>query len=149
MQQQTDKISALIQPVIEAMGYSLWGCELMQEGHKPTLSVYVDSDKGVNLDDCQAISRQISAILDVEDAIASAYTLEVSSPGLNRRFFTPAQMQAYIGQLIKVKAHSGVDGRRKFKGELRSVSDDELCIRVDGVDFTLVMSDVAKANLEF
>lgn len=130
------------------MGYQLVGVEYQLDGSYGTLRVYIDREQGVSLDDCAEISRQISAILDVEDPIQQAYDLEISSPGLDRPLFKLADYERFTGQTVKIKLVVGLDGRRNFKGALLGVSDaNEVLVEVDGTEFRLPFADIAKANL--
>ena len=103
-------LAPLFEPVIESMGYELVGVEYQLNGSYGTLRVYIDREQGVSLDDCAEISRQVSAILDVEDPIQQAYDLEISSPGLDRPLFKLADYERFSGQTVKVKLLSGLDG---------------------------------------
>ena len=97
------QLDELIRPAVVALGYELWACEYIPQGKYSLLRIYIDSEQGITLDDCEKVSGQISAILDVEDPIHGQYTLEVSSPGLDRPLYTAEHYQRYIGQMIKLK----------------------------------------------
>jgi ribosome maturation factor RimP len=141
-------LSKLFEPVVESMGYELVGVEFLGAGGYGTLRVYIDRDSGVNLDDCAAISHQISGILDVEEPIKQAYDLEVSSPGIERPLFKLADFERYAGKTARIKLAVGLLGRKNFKGELQGVADSKLVtIEVDGELFDLPYADIAKANL--
>jgi len=141
-------LSKLFEPVVESMGYELVGVEFLGAGGYGTLRVYIDRDSGVNLDDCAAISHQISGILDVEEPIKQAYDLEVSSPGIERPLFKLADFERYAGKTARIKLAVGLLGRKNFKGELQGVADSKLVtIEVDGEVFDLPYADIAKANL--
>ena len=141
-------LEPLFEPVIEAMGYELVGVEYQLNGSYGTLRVFIDREQGVSLDDCAAISQQVSAILDVEDPIQQAYDLEISSPGLDRPLFKLADYQRFSGQTVKIKLTTGINGRRNFKGALLGISDaSEVLVEVDGMEFALPFGDIAKANL--
>jgi ribosome maturation factor RimP len=141
-------LSKLFEPVVESMGYELVGVELIGAGAYGTLRVYIDRDSGVSLDDCAAISHQISGILDVEEPIKQAYDLEVSSPGIERPLFKLVDFERYAGKTARIKLAVGLLGRKNFKGELQGVADSKLVtIEVDGEVFDLPYADIAKANL--
>ncbi len=141
-------LSKLFEPVVESMGYELVGVEFLGAGGYGTLRVYIDRDSGVNLDDCAAISHQLSGILDVEEPIKQAYGLEVSSPGIERPLFKLADFERYAGKTARVKLAVGLLGRKNFKGELQGVADSKLVtIEVDGEIYDLPYADIAKANL--
>lgn len=134
--------------MVETMGYELVGVEFADGSGHGTLRVYIDREAGVNLDDCAAISHQLSAILDVEEPIQQAYDLEISSPGINRPLFKLSDFERFSGHTAKVKLAVALDGRKNFKGLLRQVADDrKVCIEVDGKVFELPYADIASANL--
>ena len=141
-------LAPLFEPVIESMGYELVGVEYQLNGSYGTLRVYIDREQGVSLDDCAEISRQVSAILDVEDPIQQAYDLEISSPGIDRPLFKLADFERFNGQVAKIKLAVGQDGRKNFKGRLLGVVDSRLvAIEVDGERYDLPYADIARANL--
>ena len=141
-------LTQLFEPVVESMGYELVGVEFQGEGRHGTLRVYIDRDSGVSLDDCAAISHQLSGILDVEEPIKQAYDLEISSPGIDRPLFKIVDFERYSGQVARVKLLSGLLGRKNFKGQLLGVTDSKwVNIEVDGEQFDLPYADIAKANL--
>ena len=123
MAKVADKIETLINPVIVDMGYELVGIEYVASGKHSILRIYIDSDSGIGVDDCEAVSRQISAILDVEDPITGQYNLEVSSPGIERPLFHIGHYQRFLGHNIKLRLVRPIDGQRKFMGAIGSVSE--------------------------
>jgi len=140
--------SKLFEPVVESMGYELVGVEFLGAGGHGTLRVYIDRDSGVSLDDCAAISHQISGILDVEEPIKQAYDLEVSSPGIDRPLFKLADFERFAGKTARIKLAVGLLGRKNFRGKLQGVADSKLVtIEVDGEVYDLPYADIAKANL--
>jgi len=142
-----EKIEALVRPVIESMEFDFWGCEYLPAGKNTILRVFIDAENGVGVDDCGKISRQISAIMDVEDPISSVYTLEVSSPGLDRLLFRPEQFKMYEGTVIKVRTSIAVMGRKRFKGILESVREQGIDIEVDGEIYEVDFTEIDKANV--
>ncbi len=141
-------LDVLFEPVIESMGYELVGVEFIGGGGHGTLRVYIDRDEGVSVDDCAAISHQVSAILDVEEPIQQAYDLEISSPGIDRPLFKLADYERFAGQTAKIKLAVALDGRKNFRGELLGVADSRwVRIEVDGERFELPFADIARANL--
>ena len=141
-------LSALFEPVIQSMGYELVGVEFQGSVQHGTLRVYIDHENGIGVDDCVAISRQISAILDVEEPIQQAYDLEVSSPGLNRPLFKPADYELFTDRLVKIKMAVPADGRRNFKGVIQGVKQSKIVqVMVDNESYELLINDIAKANL--
>ena len=117
------ELAKIIEPAVAALDLQLWGCEVLRQGKHSELRVYVEGDNGVTLDQCADVSRQVAAILDVEDPISGAYQLQVSSPGLDRTLFEPAQYTAYVGQQIKVRTRVATEGKRNHVGVLLEVSD--------------------------
>lgn len=143
-----EKIADLVTPAIDALGLTLWGCEYIPAGKDSTLRIYIDRpEQGVNVDDCALVSRQISAIMDVEDPISSAYYLEVSSPGLDRPFFKPEQYAPYVNKTINVRTRIAEMGRRKFKGKLVAVEDTQILVEVDREVYEIPFSNIDKAHL--
>ncbi len=142
-------IEKLITPTIEAIGLILWGCELHQAGKHTTLRVYVDSPdgEGVTLDACAAASREISAILDVEDPIKNRYQLEVSSPGVERPLYTLDQFSRYLGDEVKIKLRVAQQGHRQFIGRIDKVENDQVFVAVDSDVIAVGLNDIQKANL--
>src|SRR5437870_3087505 len=112
-----ERLNQIIAPAVAALGYELVGCELAQDSGRQILRVYVDGENGITLDGCAAVSRQISAVLDVEDPIKGRFLLEVSSPGLERPLFSLAHYQRFIGHKAKLRLRQPQeDGRRNFTG---------------------------------
>ncbi len=141
-------LTPLFEPVIESMGYELVGIEFIGGGGHGTLRVYIDRDEGVSVDDCAAISHQISGILDVEEPIRQSYDLEISSPGIDRPLFKLAEFERFAGNVAKIKLAIAHEGRRNFKGRLQGVADTRnVKIEVDGEEFQLPYADIARANL--
>jgi ribosome maturation factor RimP len=145
----TDKIVNLIEPVLIDMGFELVGVEYISSGKHSVLRIYIDSDAGIGVDDCEKVSRQVSAIFDVEDPISSHYNLEVSSPGIERPLFKLSHYQRFLGNEIKLRLVRPINGQRKFSGSIGSVSEVnntiELMTEVGAV--TLDIGMIEKANL--
>jgi ribosome maturation factor RimP len=141
------KLEELLKPTIETMGFELWAVEYMPAGRHSTLRVFVDKEGGITVDDCADISRQISAVLDVEDPISSAYMLEVSSPGLDRPLLKPEQYARYKGHKVRVRTVSAVLGRKKFNGPMTQVDDQGIVVDVDGELYDIPFDVIDKANL--
>lgn len=141
------KLTEMLRPAVEGVGKELLGIEYISAGNNSVLRLFIDHENGINVDDCAEVSRQVGAILDVEDPIGPEYNLEVSSPGLDRPLFDLEQFQAVIGETITVKLSMPSNGRRKFKGKLEAINDETLIVVVDGLDYELVFSNIDKANL--
>ncbi|SHN91187.1 FIG000325: clustered with transcription termination protein NusA [Bathymodiolus heckerae thiotrophic gill symbiont] len=145
----TDKITNLIAPVLEDMGYELVGVEYIASGKHSTLRIFIDTEHGIGIEDCEKASHQLSAIFDVEDPIASQYNLEVSSPGIERPLFNISHYQRFLGNDIRLRMVRPINGQRKFKGAIGSVSElnnsIELVTELGPV--TLDIDMIEKANL--
>jgi ribosome maturation factor RimP len=141
------KLTELLRPAVEETGKKLLGIEYISAGNNSVLRLFIDHENGINVDDCAEVSRQVGAVLDVEDPISSEYNLEVSSPGVDRPLFELAHFQEVIGETINVKLSMPLNGRRKFKGPLMGLENDTLIVEVDSIDYELVISNVDKANL--
>jgi ribosome maturation factor RimP len=125
MRRANDRLTTLVTSVVEPMGYETLGVEHVSAGSgQAVLRVYIDHADGIGIEDCEAVSRQLSSVLDVEDPISGHYDLEVSSPGLDRPLFTLEQIARYCGHRIRVRLEQKLDGRRNFEGEVLGVSDD-------------------------
>ena len=148
MQRASAPVVNVIEPVVTGLGYELVGAEFGQAENGVTLRVYIDKPEGILMEDCAAVSRQLNAVLDVEDTIKTAYLLEVSSPGVDRPLFTEEQFAVQKGQEVRVRMADGVAGRRNFKGELISVKDGMATVEVDGIDYELPISDVEQAHVK-
>jgi ribosome maturation factor RimP len=143
-----DNIQAVLEPTVEALGFELWGLELLSQGRHSLLRLYIDGEKGVNVDDCAEVSRQVGGVMDVEDPISGEYTLEVSSPGVDRLLFKPAQYVGYVGEWIELRLRAPYEGRRKFKGTLKAIEGEDIVIQVDDHEFLLPHSSIEKAQVK-
>ncbi|GFM32392.1 ribosome maturation factor [Desulfovibrio subterraneus] len=145
------RILAIVEPIVESMNLTLWGLEL-GAGPRLVVRIYVEGPEGVNIDQCADISRHTGLALEVEDIISGAYILEVSSPGLERPFFSAAQMAAYVGSPVVVvlrEPHGEFSGRRKFPGTLQGVNGEDVTLSLpeeEGV-LTVHWNDIKKAHL--
>ena len=142
-------ITGLIDTTIQALGLDLWGVELLQQGKYSLLRIYIEREEGVTIEDCEKVSRQVSALMDVEDPIAGEYTLEVSSPGMDRPLFCIEHYSQYVGIEVDLKLRRPLDGRRKFKGQIIKVSGDVVGLLVEGSEYDLEFSDIEKASIVF
>jgi len=139
-------IDELLQPGAETLGYELVAVEL-SGGDTSIVRVYIDAPNGVTVTDCSKASRQFSAILDVADPIASRYTLEVSSPGMDRPLAKPDHFKKVVGSDVKIKMATLVDGRRRFTGELIEATDEFIVVEVDGEQTQLLYDEMDRARL--
>ncbi|MFK8051027.1 MAG: ribosome maturation factor RimP [Halioglobus sp.] len=143
-----DTLEELLEPTVAAMGFGLWGIEYNSQGRHSVLRIYIERDSGITADDCAAVSTQISGVLDVEDPISGEYTLEVSSPGMDRRLFRLEQYEAYTGETIDIQLRSPFDGRRKFKGVLKGIEGVDVVIQIDDDEYLLPHDGIDKARIE-
>ena len=143
----SDQLNELIQPVVEAMGCELWGIEQLSMGRYSTVKIYIDSEKGVDIEDCAKVSRQVSSLLDVEDPVNGEYTLEVSSPGLDRRLFKLDHFAAFIGSEVRIRLKRLYEGRRKYLGQLRGIEVDEIILDYHGEEILFPFEEIERANV--
>jgi ribosome maturation factor RimP len=142
------ELTTIIQPVVEDLGFDLWGIEYLPQKSGALVRIYIDHEEGISVDNCADCSREISAVLEVEDPIKSAYVLEVSSPGLDRVLFDSEQFNSYLGDQAKVKLAQPVNGSRKITGTIESVKDDEITLVNEVGEYMFNMSNVMKARLQ-
>ena len=143
------KLTEMLRPAVDETGKELLGVEYISAGNNSVLRLFIDHENGINVDDCAEVSRQVGAILDVEDPISTEYNLEVSSPGLDRPLFTLEQYKKVMGETVNVRLSLPLNGRRKFKGLLNTIENDVLIVTVDSEEFELVFSNIDKGNLEY
>jgi ribosome maturation factor RimP len=151
-----DQARRLLEPVLERDGYELVEVEWGRNGGRWTLRLFVDRAGGFGIDDCQAVSRLVEPILDVEDFIEPAYDLEVSSPGLDRPLRRPKDFERYAGQRVHVKAYGPIAGtaagqapRKSWTGVLKGFDGGAVVVDVDGVLHRIPHDQIAKAHLEY
>jgi ribosome maturation factor RimP len=141
-------LTRLARSVVEPLGYELVGVEYFQRGKLGgVLRVYIDHADGITLDDCAAVSRQLSGVLDVEDPIKGHYDLEVSSPGLDRPLFGVEQYERFRGHRAKVRLAAKLEGRRNFAGVLAGVDQGALLLEEDGETIVLPLEMIESARL--
>ena len=140
-------LADLVGPIAVALGYELWGIEYLSHGKQSIVRIYIDSPDGIDVDDCAKLSRQVSSVFDVEDPIMGEYTLEVSSPGMDRPLFTLEQFSRYVGEQVKVRLRSPFDGRRNFSGQMTGVEGDDIVVAVDDHEYLLPFDMIDKANV--
>lgn len=147
-----DALMRLLEPPIEALGYELVDIEFAREGRGGILRIFIDRPVGENaasitVDDCANVSHAVSQVLEVEDPIQGHYTLEVSSPGFDRILRKHAHFERFIGERIVAELKLPMNGRRRFVGLLKSVSDDTIVVEVDGQPHSLPLERIQKARL--
>lgn len=149
------EIATLLAPTIQSLGLELLGAEYLSAPGSAVLRLYIDrpgadacaESQGVGIEDCEAVSREVSAQLDVADPISGNYTLEVSSPGIDRPLFTPAQFAAFIGAQVKVGLKLPQDGRRRLHGVIAAVAGDCINFDIDGATLAVAFDNIDKARL--
>jgi len=141
------KLNELLQPLVEDLGYEFVGLEYNNNPKHSVLRIYIDHDNGVGIDDCETVSRETAALLDVKDPIRSQYNLEVSSPGLDRPLFTAAQYRQFAGCKAQISLFAPQNGRRKFSGPILGADETSVSIEQDGLEVSLDLSNIAKAKL--
>lgn len=141
------KLTSLIQPVVEDLGYEFVGLEHSSNPKNPVLVLYIDQQQGIAVEDCEKVSREVASLMDVEDPIPGNYVLEVSSPGLDRPLFSLAHFDQFVGSVAHITLFAPISGRRKFKGPILGTEDEQVRIDQDGVEVKLEFGNIAKARL--
>lgn len=136
----------LLEPTVNALGYDLVDLDF-RPGRGGLVRVFIDKAPAVNLSDCEIVSEQVGALLDVEDPLPSGYVLEVSSPGLDRRLRTTQHFADVVGEEVKVELQRAIEGRRRFRGVLTGATEAEIELEVDGVAWRLPIGDISQARL--
>ncbi|MCQ8129060.1 ribosome maturation factor RimP [Methylomonas rivi] len=147
MKQAPEHLVALIEPIVEGLGYECVGIEYNPHPRHGMLRIYIDSENGILLDDCTKVSHQLSGMLDVEDPIQGEYQLEVSSPGEDRPFFKLSQFEKYIGSSVNVSLFKPIDKRRKITGLIQAVDGDAVMIVEGEQTLKVPFQAMSKARL--
>ena len=147
MNRRVRDIEALIPPPSGAMGFELWGIDTSGIGSHERVCVYIDSGSGIAVEDCEAVSRQLSGLLDVDDSFNETYTLEVSSPGLDRILFEDNQFRMHIGQRLNIRLEVPLNGRRRVEGLLVGVENGELVLTVNDDEYLIPLERVRRARI--
>ncbi len=142
-----DELAGLLRPVVEARGCDLWEIEYVPGRGNGLLRLYIDSPAGITVDDCERVSRAVSEVLDASDPIPGHYTLEVSSPGLERPLRTARHFAPYVGEKVLVEMVHAVHERRRFKGPLVAAGEETIEVDVDGQRYVLPLHGIRKAHL--
>ncbi len=146
-----DKLTELLAPIVEDLGYRFWGLEYQVRKADALLRVYIDKEPGnqtgINVDDCATVSHEISGILDVEEPITMAYILEVSSPGMDRLLFSAEQFSEFNGENVIIKLNQMIDKRRKVKGQILSVNDGTITIQSDNEEIMVEFDTIMRARI--
>ena len=143
------KITTLVKPIVDELSYELYHIEFIKENGEFYLRIYIDKNEGsISSNDCEAVSRRVSEILDIEDPIEEAYFLEVSSPGLNRTLFTEEHFKMFIGREVLVRFTSAINGSKNVTGILESVEEDSITVSSEETTVKVPKSKIKSANLE-
>lgn len=142
-----EEIEALIAPLVVALDCALWGIDLQQQGRHSVLRIYIDREDGVSVEDCEAVSRRVSAVLDVEEPLPGNYTLEVSSPGMDRILFRLEQYAESVGETVDVRLIRPFEGRKRLTGVLAGLEDDEIVLRVGDDEYLLPLEWIQRARI--
>ena len=143
----SEKLTKIIEPALNGLGYELVLLEYSPGIKTGSLRLFIDCEAGIGLEDCETVSREIAALLDVEDPITKAYHLEVSSPGLDRPLTKPEHYQRFVGEKVRLQTLAPIGKRKKFPGVIVSANEHEVVINVDGQHFHIPHADVERARL--
>ncbi|WP_328184783.1 ribosome maturation factor RimP [Marinobacter sp. OP 3.4] len=148
MSAKLNKLEEILRPVVEGLGYELWGIEFRSQGRHSLLRLFIDDPQdGISVEDCEKVSRQVSGVLDVEDPIANEYTLEVSSPGMDRPLFYLDQFEDWAGHQVNIRLRMAFEGRRRFQGVLKGIEGGDVVVVVDDHEYLLPFESIDKANI--
>lgn len=145
---RTEALIEMLEPAVKVAGCILWGIEFISQGRHSILRVFIDKEDGITLEDCEAVSHQVSAVLDVEDPIKTEFNLEVSSPGLDRPLFTFAQFAQFVGEEVQVRLKMAVAGKRKFTARLEKAENDVLTFSLNKGSANEELWDVSVAQVD-
>lgn len=141
------EVEALLSPTVESLGCEIWGVEYLSQGKHTKLRVYIEREGGVDVDHCGEVSRHVSDLLDVEEFYNNAYTLEVSSPGMDRILFKQDQYVTYTGHRVEVRLNFPFEGRKRFVGLLAGVESDSALVQIDDDEFVLPLENIQRTRL--
>lgn len=141
------RTEALLLPIVEQHGVEIYDVEYVKEGRDYYLRVYIDKPEGVNIQDCENVSRALSDALDTEDFISDAYILEVSSPGLGRVLKKDRHLEKSLGETVELKAYKPIEGHKEFSGILKAFDAGTVTVETDGVSRTFERADIATVRL--
>ena len=147
MTRKERELEGLLTPTVRALGCEIWGIEYRPRGRNSMLKLYIDSPEGIGIDDCERVSRQVRALLDVEDPIGHSYRLEVSSPGIDRVLFRREQYAANVGERVDVRLAFPFDGRRRFAGRLTGIEGNDVVVEVEDHEVVLPFEQIQRTRL--
>lgn len=140
-----DGLVELLDPVVQGMGYELVGVEF--DGHQRVLRVYIDKPEGITVDDCSAVSYQLSGVMDIEDPIPGRYQLEISSPGMDRPLFTLAHFERFKGEMVRLQLSRPLEGRRRYRARIQDVEGQDVLLLDEGLVLRIPYEMIEKARL--
>ena len=143
----TEQVAQFAEPVVRAHGCTLWDVEYVREGGEWFLRLYIDKDGGVDISDCEAVSRAVDPILDEKDPIPDSYNFEVCSAGLERQLKRPSDFEQFMGSAVTVKLFKAVNGAKKYAGTLTGYNDGAVTIEAAGTTYTFQKNEVAQVRL--
>lgn len=147
MNRTEQKVEALLRMTVEGMGCEIWGVEFLSQGRHSKLRLYIDKAGGVSVGDCEKVSRQVSDVLDVENMFTKGYTLEVSSPGMDRILFNAEQYESNVGETVDVRLNFPLEGKKRVVGLLAGVENAEAIVQADGEEYVLPLENVQRARI--
>lgn len=142
-----ERLERLLEPVVNALGYELVLLEFSPSGKHALLRIYIDTVAGITVEDCEKVSREVAATLDVEDPISTAYSLEVSSPGLDRPLVKPAHYERFMNEQARIQLIAPLNGRRRFVGWIRAVNDTNVTLQTAEGTVDIPLKEVDRARL--
>ena len=143
----TEQVAAFAEPIVKEHGCALWDVEYVREGSEYFLRLYIDKDGGVDINDCEAVSRAVDPVLDEKDPIPESYRFEVCSAGLERVLKRPSDFERFLGEPVLVKLYRPKDGRKEFPGVLKGYKDGDVTISAGGQEITFEKAEVALVRL--
>jgi ribosome maturation factor RimP len=149
MKKLDPELNERLSVLISSMGCELVGCEVLAKGSQKLFRIYIDSEKGVTVDDCSKVSHQVSALMDVEDPFQCRYVLEVSSPGLDRPLFELKHFERFVGSEVKIRLSAPIERRRSFRGIVKRIEGEDIYLHVEGVgqEVAIPFSAIDRANI--
>ncbi len=142
-------VRELITPIADELGYMIWDVEYVKEGADMILRITIDKDEGIDIEDCEKMSRAIDPVIDEADPIETSYRMEVSSPGVERTLSRPEHFEKCIGEKVEIRLYAPVNGQKQVVGVLKAADAKSMTVTVNGEDVTLEKSAVAKAATVF
>ena len=143
----TDQVTQFAKPIVEAAGCGLWDVEYVREGSERFLRLYIEKEGGVDINDCEAISRAVDPVLDEKDPIAESYHFEVCSAGLERALKRPSDFERFMGSSVEVKLYKAVEGRKSYQGKLAAYEDGKVTLDISGLEMSFEKELVASVRL--